>query len=66
MNLKSWKHNQKTHYLITIEDSELAQIPLDEFDRELLRECEISDHVSDKLLALEALSRKIERLHEDS
>jgi len=65
MNLKIWKDKGKTQYLITIEDFEFAQISLDQVNRKLLEECEVSVEVSDKILALEMLTRKIEKLHEN-
>lgn len=49
-----------TIYYIRIEDFELQFAPLDEFDMRLIRECDKSIAVADKLLALEAIVRKIE------
>jgi len=68
MNLRIWKdeNNNETQCLVTIKDCELVQASLDQIDRKLLKECEISSKVSDGLLALEMLTRKIEKANENS
>lgn len=45
-------------------DSDLFHIKLDAFDHAILRECDESPNLSDKLLALQMLVRKIENVHD--
>lgn len=49
-----------SHYNLTVPDGDLAKMKLHDFDRLLLVECEKSKKVSDKLLALETIVRRIE------
>jgi len=49
-----------THYYLVLEDADVAWAPLDQFDRMLIKECEGSKSIADKLLALECIARKIE------
>ncbi len=57
--------NRQTIYKLTISDAEFIRAFFDGFDRMLIDECEISDKVSDKLLALETITRRIESDIED-
>jgi len=50
-----------TIYQLTIEDTEFVLAPLDTFDLMLIRECDTSNAVADKLLALETIVRRIEQ-----
>ena len=52
--------NQRTIYKLSISDAEFIQAIFYNSDRLLIDECEISDRVSDKLLALETITRRIE------
>jgi hypothetical protein len=45
---------------IEINDLEMVLLKLDRFDRLLLDECNKSNKISDKLLALECMARRIE------
>lgn len=47
-------------YKLTITGGDMAAVELLGFDKLLLRECETSGKISDKLLALETLARRIE------
>lgn len=47
-------------YTLTLTGSEMTAVELHEFDKLLLRECETSGKISDKLLALETIVRRIE------
>lgn len=47
-------------YQLRIEDHELEFAPLDTFDLLLLKECGTSSAISDKLLALKTIARRIE------
>ena len=60
MKLTCIKENQQTIYKLNISDAEFVRAHFDNFDRLLIDECEISDRVSDKLLALETITRRIE------
>lgn len=42
---------------------DMVECPLDNFDRALLHECNKSKKVSDKLLALETIVRRLEESH---
>ena len=46
---------------IIIYPLDFFEIELDDFDRLLLRECDKSNKISDKLLALETIARKLEK-----
>lgn len=50
-----------TKHVLTITRSEMAKISLTGFDRALIKECEESDLISDRLLILEMLARKLEQ-----
>jgi hypothetical protein len=50
----------ETEWLLTIPHHFLVAVKLDAFDYKLLHECEGSGKISDTLLALEMLTRKIE------
>ena len=52
--------NLQTIYRLSITHTEFAQVSFNDFDRLLIDECETSDRVSDKLLALEMIARRIE------
>lgn len=41
--------------------SDFLEVELDNFDRFLLKECNKSNKISDKLLALETIARKLEK-----
>jgi hypothetical protein len=47
-------------YTIKVQMGELVRANLSRFDRALIAECEASGKVSDKLLALETIARRIE------
>ena len=47
-------------FTLRIRSRELVAIELQPFDRLLLADCDRSDKVSDKLLALETVARRIE------
>ena len=53
-------HKFKSIYTITVFDSDLKQIKFDNFDRLLFDECDKSNKISDKLLALEKVARLLE------
>ena len=48
---------------LVIEGYELLETRLTEFDLLLLRECEHSESIADKLLGLETLTRRIEETY---
>ena len=50
-----------TVYQLRVEDTDMLLAPLDIFDMMLLKECEASKAIADKLLALETIARKIEQ-----
>ena len=52
--------NRQTIYNLSVSDAEFIRAYLDNFDRLLIDECEKSDKISDKLLALETITRRIE------
>lgn len=52
--------NQQTIYKLGISDAEFVRAVFYGFDRLFIDECEQSDRVSDKLLALETITRRIE------
>ena len=52
--------NQQTVYKLSMTDSEVTQVFLGNFDKLLIDECETSDKIADKVLALEMITRKIE------
>jgi hypothetical protein len=47
-------------YKLRVTGAELMRCRLQHFDRLLIAECEASNKVSDKLLALETIARRIE------
>lgn len=47
-------------HVLVITRSDLTKVDLTEFDRALIAECEKSDLISDRLLVLEMLARKLE------
>lgn len=49
---------------LAIEENEIARAQFNRFDELLISECEKSEKVSDKLLALETIVRKIEQANE--
>ena len=62
MKIKSF-HDAETEtnkYIIEVSLQEFASIKFDEFDWKLLDECSKSTKISDALLALETIARKIE------
>jgi len=48
------------HVSLVIEGFELRSVRFTDFDRALFRECEDSESIADKLLALETVARRIE------
>ncbi len=52
--------HDKPKIIIEFDSLDFLGIKLDDFDRALLDECNKSDKISDKLLALETLARRIE------
>lgn len=53
--------NLRRVFVLEIHESELIRVPLTAADRLVLQDCESSDSVADKLLALELIARKIEQ-----
>lgn len=49
--------------VLEIEELDVLGVALHPMDRALLRECELSGSISDKLLGLETLTRRIEEMH---
>jgi hypothetical protein len=49
---------RRREYNLTISDDFLMRVPLDRFDMMLIKECEESEKIEDKLLALETIVRK--------
>lgn len=47
-------------YTLKVRGDELVTATLFPFDRRLIAECEASDKISDKLLALETIVRRVE------
>lgn len=66
MNLKKYYNIEKdsTHFHLTITSEDLLFMKLDEFDRDLLDECMESNKISDILLGLETIVRRIEESNE--
>ena len=62
MKLISWNDvaTGVDHYNLEINQVDLVRAKLHDFDRRLLADCDTSDKVSDKLLALETIARRIE------
>ncbi len=62
MMLEKWRDpaNQQDVFQIKIRDSDYVLAELQPFDRLLIKECEKSQLVSDKLLALETIIRRME------
>lgn len=58
-NIVGYQSGKRTIYL-EITDHDLMNISLDDHDQKLIHECEKSEKVSDKLLALELMVRNIE------
>lgn len=52
--------NDERIYTLRIRMGEMVCAPLNRFDKLLLADCEGSNKVSDKLLALETIARRIE------
>ena len=52
--------NQQTRYTLVMTDLDLIKVRLGAFDKLLIDKCEQSDKVSDKLLGLETIARKVE------
>lgn len=60
----SYVDNLKTgdkEYILRISGYDIVTARFDEWDRRLLEECDKSDNIADKLLALECMARRIER-----
>ena len=51
---------RRTTYTLTIEDSEIVRMHLDRFDMRLITDCSTSNKISDVLLGLETIARRIE------
>ena len=62
MIFEYWRHPATNNLTISleIEGFELECAELKDFDRALFRECEKSNSIADKFLALETLVRRIE------
>lgn len=54
-------HGKDVKYLLTLEGDETFPLNLDHFDRLLIKECDQSNSIADKLLALETITRRIEQ-----
>lgn len=54
------KMEDKKQYLLIIPRVDILSLQFDNFEKNLISECEKSDKVSDKLLMLEMIARKIE------
>ena len=67
MELVSYKDDAKgiIHYHLKIADTDTVKMKLHPFDAALLSECERSDKVSDKILALETITRRIEEANNE-
>lgn len=52
--------NGERTYTLKVNDYELLMATLERYDRMFIAECESSGRVSDKLLALETIARRIE------
>ncbi|HUU88395.1 MAG TPA: hypothetical protein VMX17_11680 [Candidatus Glassbacteria bacterium] len=50
----------KRRYLITIDDIDMMDVNFTDFDRSILKDCEKSNSIADKILALELIARRIE------
>lgn len=57
---ESTSYNRAKRYVLEFEGYDLLAIKPDQFTRMLLRECNESNSVADKLLALEHIARNIE------
>jgi hypothetical protein len=57
--VESIERNERT-FVLTLSNSEYVMTPLTQFDKALVAECDNSDKVSDKLLALETITRCLE------
>jgi len=53
-----------SRYNLTITDYNLTKVIFTDFDRVLLGECEKSNKISDKVLALEMITRRIEEANQ--
>ena len=51
-------------YIIEITNFDIVSLRLDKFDNQLLDECSKSEKISDTLLALETIARRIEEQQE--
>lgn len=62
MTFEHYRHPATGDYSVslTLTEEELESIKCTGFDRALFKECEESNSIADKLLALEAVVRKIE------
>lgn len=54
------KDRDEVEFRLTITDLEMVKMKLHPFDRALIADCDSSDTISDKLLALETIARRIE------
>jgi len=52
--------NQSVTYTLKIDDADMCAVNLTAFDHMMLRECEGSESIADKMLALETLCRRVE------
>ncbi len=55
---ESWP--RKNRLVVEWDTCDLTRVQLDPWDLALLRECDVSPRLSDKLLALEMLARKVD------
>ena len=62
MRMSTYRHadERSKTWMVTITDSEYAKAIFTEADYQVLRECEGSDSIADKLLALELIVRRVE------
>jgi hypothetical protein len=63
MKLISYRDEEKrqVHHHLTLEAGEASTLSLSQFDLACLRECDASDSIADKLLAIELIARRVEQ-----
>lgn len=66
MKLEVWEDfsTRNKVYHLELSQVDLEEVPLDNFDRALLRECSGSSSIADALLCLEMIARRLEQLEE--
>ena len=61
MRLRRERTLDGQRWTLDITDYDMQSVPLDKFDHLLLQECSGSDAISDALLALETMARRLEQ-----